>query len=643
MDPREDEALERDAAVERQPGREDEFRRRLKTLGYLDNPLDRFFIGGAHGRGGVLAANLKIAAKVGVLGGVFLGVVTAIGLELLSGDGLGGFAPAAKLAAYFSIIFTALFAALELVICLVVTALGRTFRRLFTRTEMIALYSGIFAALLILVYGTLWWWAGDPQASLRSPRSLVVFAVIAGLAVGGALLTRIAVTALLALLGGADLAARGKGRATKLYFVVLLLSIVIFAGSRLAARPAPERPSPYDWQPTGISVTLVAIDGGTADFLDRVCRKEYGRNLARSFLTGFVAPLSDPGLHVNPSVWTTVATGVGPDKHGVTSYGGQEIAGLGLYMKDRVGFGLYDALLAAGLSRRAPLERRLVMYPAIWDVLAGKGALSGVVNWWGSWPADSFHGFLVTDRMYPKLQVSAATGKEPAFEVEVYPRSLFNLLARYQLTVAKMSDDPLGATEDMDRFAVSAFLEGLAGYPTLSFSAVYLPGLDVYENSLWGQGAGRLTTAKATDIAEGAIKYWEFLDGLLEPVLRRAGPSDVVMVVSDPGMPKDGEPTFGSRGERGFILVTGGPVKAGHPDAELRLADVAPTILYLLGFPRSREMDGRAALELFDEDYVEAHPPREVDTFGRLKAKAAGKYSVDSALVERLKSLGYLE
>ncbi len=65
--------------------------------------------------------------------------------------------------------------------------------------------------------------------------------------------------------------------------------------------------------------------------------------------------------------------------------------------------------------------------------------------------------------------------------------------------------------------------------------------------------------------------------------------------------------------------------------------------MYLLGFPVSAEMDGAVPVEAFDAAFVEAHPVPVVPTFGRLVVKAQGGYSVDSELVDRLKSLGYLQ
>ena len=625
----------------------DEFRRRLKDLGYLENPLERFFIGGSR-RGGVVLANLKIALKVGILGGVFLGVVTAIGFALLAPGTFASLAAAAKLALYFSVVFTVLFTALELVIGIVATVLGRTFRHLFTRTQMIALYSGVFAGLVVVVYGTLWWWALAGEGRLFSSRSLIAFVVIAGLAAGISLLTRLAVSALLAVLGGADLAARGKGRATKLYFAVLVAAVAVFVGLRLlTAREVPVAPSAFEKTDSHLSVTLIAVDGADFDFFKLCASSGECPNLAALVKKGCSAPLEGVGLRVNPALWTSVATGVAPAKHGVTAFGGQEIPGLGLYVNDRVGFGLYDALLSAlpavGLSRRAALRRSSAAYPAVWDIIAKKGDISGVVNWWGTWPADDFHGFLVTDRMYAKLQVAKATGKPPVFEREIFPPTLFDRLADYPLTDAKVTDDAFDVAEDIDRFAVTAALTGSFDYDRIALAAVYLPGLDIYENSLYSCVAAAAPLARSVAVFQGVGEYWRYLDGLLEPLVERADPAHVVVFVADPGMPKPYKWYQSGAAERGFVIVAGGPARRIDSPVAVRAVDIAPAVLYLLGFPVSKEMDGRVPAEVLDASFVAAHPPVTVDTFGRVSAKSEAKYSVDSELVDRLRSLGYLQ
>lgn len=632
----------------RQAPHADEFQQRLKSLGYLDNPLEKFFIGGAHGPAGVFVANLKIALKVGVLGGVFLGMATAAGMVLLAPETLPRAGELFKLAAYFSIIYSGFFTALELVICLAVTLLGRTFRRLFTRTGMIALYSAAFAGLSVLLYGTLWWWAQGSNARLLSLESAWAFLVVVIVAGAAAFLTRVGVGSLLALLGGADLGARGKGRATKLYVLILVTGLIIFTGYRLATSVTPpEKPAPYDKRPSDLSVTLVAIDGASLSFFEHLSASGDLPVLSTLAAGGYVAALGEPRVLVNPAIWTSVATGVTPAKHGVTAFSGQQIPGLGLYVTETTGFGLYDALLRAlpvvGLSRRAPLERRSLAFPALWDIIATKGELSGVVNWWGSWPAANFHGFLVTDRMYPKLQVAHLRGEAAGFEREIYPEALFRKLEGYELDGVKLSEEPMRAAEDIDRFAVTALLSGLEDYDSITLSAVYLPGLDIYTNSLEDKSAeAAASLAERARTVAGAGEYWRFLDSLLAPVVSAAGPSHVVVVVGDPGMLKGPARRTGRRAERGFVIFSGGPAAVGRGDGELQVVDIAPALLYLLGFPVSEEMDGRVPEEVFSAEFQANRPPETIETYGRVRITPGSFYSVDSQLVERLRSLGYL-
>jgi hypothetical protein len=599
-----------------QPG--DEFLSGLKALGYLNNPLDKYFIGGPHGRTGFIQANLKVAVKVGILGGIFLGVVAAFGLALLAPETYAGASTTARLALYFSALFTVFFTLLELVICLAVSVLGRLSRRLFTRTQMIALYSGVFAGLATIVYGTLWWWTGAAEGELVSGRSIAVLAVMIALAAFVAVITRLGVTALLALMGGADLTARGKGRATALYVVVLVAAAGFFMGYRIVTAPEVQtEPSPYERVETGLSVTLVAIDGVTAPMGDYA-------NLGAFLDRAGVFTLAPPEIPASAAVWTTVATGVSPQKHGVTSCSAQEVPGLGIYVRDGVGVGFYDALISAlpsiGLSRRAPLIRGTLSYPSVWDIIARKGDLSGVVNWWGTWPAEDFHGFLVSDRMYPKLQISQALSKKPDFEYEASPKWVFDRLSAYPAASGKAATGDT-MPEDIDSFAIAAFAEASRDYERVALGAIYLPGLDIHE-----------TRKGITTSAE----YLRALDAALKPLLDRASPSHVVILVTDPGM--TGQRIAAS----GVFAMAGGPVvkRSGKSG---RLTDVAPTILCLLGFPVSEEMDGRVLLDAFSTEFVAAHKPAAVKSFGRLRTGKVGEYSIDSEIVDRLRSLGYLQ
>jgi hypothetical protein len=70
-----------------------------------------------------------------------------------------------------------------------------------------------------------------------------------------------------------------------------------------------------------------------------------------------------------------------------------------------------------------------------------------------------------------------------------------------------------------------------------------------------------------------------------------------------------------------------------------------PTLLYLLELPVPDGLDGNVLLELFDEEWVDAHPVvmRRVEE-AEQGLTAAVQYSDqdEAAIEERLKGLGYL-
>lgn len=92
------------------------------------------------------------------------------------------------------------------------------------------------------------------------------------------------------------------------------------------------------------------------------------------------------------------------------------------------------------------------------------------------------------------------------------------------------------------------------------------------------------------------------------------------------------------------IVVLSGP--AARPGTRLAagIADVAPTVLYLLGEPIPADLEGRLLTEAIDPALLEARPPEYVDG---MEFEAGAPRPYDAAGVaeveERLRSLGYLE
>jgi tetratricopeptide (TPR) repeat protein len=73
--------------------------------------------------------------------------------------------------------------------------------------------------------------------------------------------------------------------------------------------------------------------------------------------------------------------------------------------------------------------------------------------------------------------------------------------------------------------------------------------------------------------------------------------------------------------------------------------DIGPTILYLLGMPVDRKMQGRVLLEAFRPEWVEAHPVTYTSVYDSLFSPsdlAVGPSEGDQALKDKLVSLGYV-
>jgi hypothetical protein len=106
--------------------------------------------------------------------------------------------------------------------------------------------------------------------------------------------------------------------------------------------------------------------------------------------------------------------------------------------------------------------------------------------------------------------------------------------------------------------------------------------------------------------------YYAHIDVMLGDALSRLREDDMLMVVSAFGMepltvPKRmlerviGDPRFSGtheRGPDGFAMAFGAPVAAGRLPRGT-VVDVVPTLLYFLGLPVGRDMDGFARTDMF--------------------------------------------
>jgi hypothetical protein len=98
-------------------------------------------------------------------------------------------------------------------------------------------------------------------------------------------------------------------------------------------------------------------------------------------------------------------------------------------------------------------------------------------------------------------------------------------------------------------------------------------------------------------------------------------------------------------GDFGIIGLMGQGVREGAKIPDADVLDVTPTILYSLGHPVARDMDGGVLTDAFDLKFLKANRVAFVPTYetGRRQAGEPLESPVDDKVKERLRALGYIQ
>jgi len=101
----------------------------------------------------------------------------------------------------------------------------------------------------------------------------------------------------------------------------------------------------------------------------------------------------------------------------------------------------------------------------------------------------------------------------------------------------------------------------------------------------------------------------------------------------------------GGHRPNGILIAYGPRIRSGQDAVEADLWDVAPTILYMMGLPIPKDMDGKLLRQVSAEQLLEQRPPEYADLKGiDLPQPETRPSDEDEELLkERLRGLGYIE
>ena len=643
-------------------GQIDELRQQLRALGYLDAGVDRFLLAPARGSRGPVALALRSSVRVGLLGGALLGPAAAIGLGARLPGLVSGVRDAGVLSIYLAAMFFLAVTVTAFLLSVGASALvrGRA-DRFAKRASMASAGAGWIIGAGCLVYLTFWWRNANGGFGWSAP---VWTAFALAVAVGISLLLGHAVRiTTLAVLGARGGPAAMPPIGSTSWRTVIGGGVLAFAGAAallvLAAPAAPESLALSDQPPLtvvslGRRIDLVAIDGFDPAIYTPL--RESLPNLKFVFggdqLTLQPQDTSDPAR-----AWTTIATGVTPEAHGVHAIEVRRLAGLrGVFA---LGSGLTRLIGAATdivrLTRPSVASRDERKAKTIWEVAEEAGLRTAVVNWWATWPAPATGGIVVTDRAVLRLE------RGGDLDGELAPPEIYESLSghwplirrRAQEAAARAFPDQTETAAILRRSAeldetIAGIAQSLPG-PPLDLMVVYLPGLDIAQNALLGAPGAALSPAGVAARVDALRSYYPFLDRVLGPLVEPS-PDRTHLVVTQPGRVQTSTGGLFAMTPPARDWIKGDLALINTPknvDDSLGSTpfDVAPTIWWALGLPLSRELAGRPCPALFGNGGGLVDPGRSVARYGRpfIPATRRSGKPLDQEMIDRLRSLGYVK
>ena len=343
---------------------------------------------------------------------------------------------------------------------------------------------------------------------------------------------------------------------------------------------------------------------------------ERGRmpHLAKLIAGGASGNLASLRPMLSPMLWTSVATGKRPHKHGIHGFTEPRPEG--------------DGIRAVASTSRTT--------KAIWNILTQQGLRPHCVNWYASHPAEPINGVCVSDRF---AVTPPAPGVEwPLAEDAVHPSELRDIFEELRVRPEEMDGSTLlpfvadAARIDQSRdkrlLALAVILAGTATthgaitwcleHRPWDFAAVLYKGIDQFCHLFMDYHPPGRNGVAAEDCAlyhDVVSTAYQFHDMMLGRLLALAGDDATVLILSDHGYRPLRRHAGDSAGAvtartvevlslehrlQGICVLHGPHVRPNETIEGASLLDVTPTILALLGVPIGADMDGRPWLELLD-------------------------------------------
>ncbi len=398
-------------------------------------------------------------------------------------------------------------------------------------------------------------------------------------------------------------------------------------------------------------VLLIGWDAADWKVINPLMDQGLMPNLSRMVENGTIGNLATLDPPLSPMLWTSIATGVRPYKHGITGF----------------------TELDEATKKIKPVTLRNRKVKAIWNILSESGYKTHVVGWWPSHPAEAINGIMVSNF----YQRAARPISEPWLMKPgtIYPENKSGLFGTMRIHPGELTENHISAFVPQigkvdqkkekglqalariiaDNATVHAAATYILEFEKWDFAAVYYDGIDHFNHAFM-----KFHPPRQKHINENSFELYKevvtggyrFHDMMLGRLLQLAGDEALVILISDHGFHPDhlrkimlhrdlaGPAEEHSR--YGIICAKGPGIKKDELIYGAGLLDITPTLLTVFGLPVAEDMDGKPLLSLFENEPEIRRIPSWNNNYTRAGESQPFGESDQEAL-KQLIDLGYIE
>jgi predicted AlkP superfamily phosphohydrolase/phosphomutase/Tfp pilus assembly protein PilF len=403
---------------------------------------------------------------------------------------------------------------------------------------------------------------------------------------------------------------------------------------------------------------VLGLDGMDPEALDLLMSEGKMPNFAKLRQQGAYGRLISSKPMLSPILWTTIATGKTPDEHKIGHF---------VAVNEKTG-------------EQLPVTSQMRAVKALWNIFSDAGRQVGIVGWWATWPAETVKGTIVSDHTcYHFLFEEGQTGA-PDTAGLIYPQSKEaqigplirrprdvtpQEIASFVHVPADEFNRPFNFDDELSHFrwayataeSYRAIGKEILQKDRPDLMMVYIEGTDstahLFGHLFRAEGLAGELAAQRQRYGDAVEQMYLYADRVVGEYMALMDDNTTLVILSDHGfqlgiLPDDPSKTRDMRRvsekyhrEEGILYLYGKHVRERVRINQPRLVDVAPTLLALAGLSPARDMPGRVLTDAIDLPAA----PRVVASYetGAKVAANASDRSVDPAIMEHLRALGYLD